>query len=1499
MNKRILLTICLIAIYSIQSSIAQSNSRPFSWDNATVYFVLTDRFNDANPSNNNSYGRGKDGFGNDYNDPLQQVGYFQGGDLQGLTQKIQDGYFDDLGVNAIWITAPYEQIHGWVSGGSGGDFMHYAFHGYYTLDWSEVDANMGTYQDLQAFVDSAHAHDIRVVMDIVMNHVGYNTAKDMEEFGFGAIDPAWRGWRPTGGQTWTSIHDFIDYTSNNWSNWWAQDWARAGLPHHASPGGSDLTLTLAGLPDVLTENTSNNVGLPPILLNKWDAAKEAQENAELNTFFGRTGYARTPRYYIIKWLTDWVKELGIDGYRVDTGKHVEKDAWCDLKNEAVYSLQQWKINNPGKGFTNDVDGGDFWMTGEIWGHGANKSDYHTDGCFNSVINFNFQGLASEPNNLESAYSGLAASINSDPTWNSLHYISSHDTDLFPRGDLYDGGTSLLLAPGAIQIFYGDETARPKGPQTSDPQQATRSYMNWGSEDQGVLAHWQKLGQFRREHLAVGAGSHTQLSSSPYAFKREYNKNSIYDVIIAVVGANGSTTLNVASSFSDGTELRDAYTGNTAIVSGGQVTFNADAHGVILIETTSPVVAPPVVAIAPSGTGIEYSQNPIQVSMTTDSGNDIYYTTDGSTPTSSSSLYTGPFTVSANGLTSIQAISCDSAGTSCGLASQDYYVGTITGFTVHVKKPTHWGTPYIYYWDVEPNTAPLAPATWPGIAMTDEGNDWYSFQFNGALSANLIFSNNGGDQTIDIYRDRDGWYTIGDNHWENTAPVSILTLDVSQSGVTPHYEATPFALTLTASHANDPNPTIYYTLDGSTPTFSSMSGTSPLSLTIPIDTTHLQAFAYSSIANDTTTVQSHTYIVGATPPSMTVYYWMPDDWTSPYIHYWDVTPAATLVNTNWPGFPMQDMGDGWWSYTLQGAQCANIVFSDNGFPQTYDLARCGDGWYKDGVWYETPPSVSFVMDGILDDAAYLFKSFNSLDLWVAENGLELYLASQPATHQGEDVFIFVSDDPITMQAAPWAKSGMVGEWDAFLANESRNGWAGWIDGGASADAASGRILEGTINLIEEFGGIPDTVWLAIGTYNTDDGGALMQVIPVSNTGADIAHYCPFVIGGVNSYVIDGNLDPNVPIFGNNGPWNLWADWNGTELYLATQDAPTQAGDVFIFLAETPGAMVSPPWMKDGLTAQWDAYMANELTNNYNVWWDVNPSSQAVTETNPTFEGTIRIEEEFGYIPDTVWLMAAIYSTNDNDPLMYQIPAGNGNNNIEAFEYYPFVLNEVEGCGRDVFEPNDDILQSKPLPIGGVNMSGEICDEMDKDWFLFVTPPDNNLVFTLTATDADLDLEVYNVGSQLIDSSTSRTIGTEQIIMNNAQVGGAYYIRVSSPEGQINRGYNLRVQTRSTPFTSGAVVDKDGVVSEAHTVMGMQVYPNPTQGMATIAWHTDSQQPTSIRIFDSMGKLVTHHEMTSELGINKWHWNSQNLPAGVYHIRLQTEFDSYIQKLIVNK
>lgn len=486
---------------------------PFDWHNATVYFVLTDRFENGDPGNDQSYGRHKDG--------MEEIGTFHGGDLRGLTRKLD--YLQQLGVNALWISAPFEQIHGWVGGGTKGDFPHYAYHGYYTQDWTRLDANMGNEDDLRALVDGAHQRGIRILFDVVMNHTGYATLADMQEFGFGALylsdeerqkilGERWTDWKPAAGQNWHSFNDYINFSDKAaWEKWWGKGWIRTDIGEYDSPGFDDLTMSLAFLPDLKTESTHPS-GLPVFYRHKTDTHAKAID-----------GF--TPRDYLTHWLSRWVRDFGIDGFRVDTAKHVELPAWQQLKTQARAALVEWKKANPDKA----LDDKPFWMTGEAWGHGVMQSDYYRHG-FDAMINFDYQEQAAK------AIDCLAAI---DPTWqqmaeklqsfNVLTYLSSHDTRLFREGGS-NAAELLLLTPGAVQIFYGDESARPFGPTGSDPLQGTRSQMNWqdvSGKSAANIAHWQRLGQFRARHPAVGTGKQTTLTlTQGYGFVRQAGDDKV-------------------------------------------------------------------------------------------------------------------------------------------------------------------------------------------------------------------------------------------------------------------------------------------------------------------------------------------------------------------------------------------------------------------------------------------------------------------------------------------------------------------------------------------------------------------------------------------------------------------------------------------------------------------------------------------------------------------------------------------------------------------------------------------------------------------------------------------------------------------------------------------------------------------------------------------------------------------------------------------------------------
>jgi alpha-amylase len=206
-----------------------------------------------------------------------------------------------------------------------------------------------------------------------------------------------------------------------------------------------------------------------------------------------------------------------------------------------------------------------------------------------MINFEFKWDAQK--NYEFIFSKYSSKLNNElKGFSVLNYLSSHD-DGSPfdakRAKSIESGTKLLLSPGISQVYYGDESARSLVVEGTKGDATLRSFMNWDaiksdSETQKTLLHWQKLGQFRRNHPAVGAGIHTEISNQPYTFSRTFSKEKFIDkVIIGLDLQTGKKELTVSSIFSNGATLRDTYSGKEVVVSNGKVTVDSEFAFVLL------------------------------------------------------------------------------------------------------------------------------------------------------------------------------------------------------------------------------------------------------------------------------------------------------------------------------------------------------------------------------------------------------------------------------------------------------------------------------------------------------------------------------------------------------------------------------------------------------------------------------------------------------------------------------------------------------------------------------------------------------------------------------------------------------------------------------------------------------------------------------------------------------------------------------------------------------
>lgn len=140
----------------------------FDWDEAVIYFAVTDRFFDGNTSNNDAYGV------KDYNTGDKGGSSYHGGDFAGLTQKLD--YLKDLGVNTIWITPIVENITS-DQHDADTDTATYGYHGYWASDFTKLNKHLGTEEEFAALIDAAHSRGMKLMVDVVLNHAGYGTEK--------------------------------------------------------------------------------------------------------------------------------------------------------------------------------------------------------------------------------------------------------------------------------------------------------------------------------------------------------------------------------------------------------------------------------------------------------------------------------------------------------------------------------------------------------------------------------------------------------------------------------------------------------------------------------------------------------------------------------------------------------------------------------------------------------------------------------------------------------------------------------------------------------------------------------------------------------------------------------------------------------------------------------------------------------------------------------------------------------------------------------------------------------------------------------------------------------------------------------------------------------------------------------------------------------------------------------------------------------------------------
>jgi alpha-amylase len=454
------------------------------WSDAVLYFVILDRFADGSGANNLNVDR---------NNP----GGFHGGDFAGLTAQLDE--IASLGATAIWITPIARQIDYCPpaqppTGVSvpGGWFEHCAFHGYWADDYQTIDPRFGTEAELKALVDAAHARGIKVLLDVVYNHAGYDAQY--------VTNPTTSGWFRT---------KPVDC---------AED---------------PLTCQVGGLPDFRTE-------LP-----------EVQD-------------------YLLDAQLGLAARTGLDGFRLDTVKHVEHEFWRRHRLE-----------------TRERIDADYFLLAEVWGGSATVlDDYFAHDEMDAGFDFTFKGSC------ESFVQGKGRTIafasylekrhKVRPGYHLAHYLSSHDEPMALHNlggdlDLFRLCVALQMTSlGIPTIYYGEEVAR-----DGSVWPLNRNDMPWGNRgvlpgkgvkrDEALRDYYRKLIDVRRNHTALSRGSFRRLSSDGdlLVFER-HDVAAGNAVVVAVNRGQAAARVSVDAPTAWRGVVSEVIQGTAATVDGGRL-----------------------------------------------------------------------------------------------------------------------------------------------------------------------------------------------------------------------------------------------------------------------------------------------------------------------------------------------------------------------------------------------------------------------------------------------------------------------------------------------------------------------------------------------------------------------------------------------------------------------------------------------------------------------------------------------------------------------------------------------------------------------------------------------------------------------------------------------------------------------------------------------------------------------------------------------------------------
>jgi glycosidase len=504
------------------ASWAQSVSNGF-WQAQSIYQIVTDRFFDGDPANNNADGN--------YN-PRNNTSV-HGGDFKGIEQKLD--YIKSLGATAIWISPVVLNANG-------------EYHGYAAKDFYKVDPHWGSLANLQNMVRTAHTRGILVIDDIVVNHGAdliYSTAPGYAAF---LSSPAGYTLRyRSGAKVFGPPFDIYNATYNSTNNALTNLFHNHGAIGNFNDNTQVVQGELFGLDDFATEDT----------------------------------YVRTQMAQI---YNSWITEVGFDGFRIDTTKHVEMgfwQTWCPTVH--AYAAGH---NRPNFFMFGEVfDGSDAKCgayTGTMGG-GPFKQDSVLDYPLYFALNNVFGHATGNTKQIEDHYHAIAANYDPSAQMRLVTFLDNHDQPRFLSPSVAANNLArlqvalvfLYTSRGIPCLYYGTEQAFNGGGDPFDREDMFAGQFKDGPPgvDSFNMTHplfqlIAMLNNFRRLYPALQLGSHVNQWNSPtgpglFAYARRLDSQEIFVVLNT---ANSVQTLtNRSTIYPFGTRLVNLLDLNETLV----------------------------------------------------------------------------------------------------------------------------------------------------------------------------------------------------------------------------------------------------------------------------------------------------------------------------------------------------------------------------------------------------------------------------------------------------------------------------------------------------------------------------------------------------------------------------------------------------------------------------------------------------------------------------------------------------------------------------------------------------------------------------------------------------------------------------------------------------------------------------------------------------------------------------------------------------------------------